>query len=155
MIGYNAIAEGEGVVRSGEERGIRFEIVTPEEFDKRYKRYEGLWKFGKCIEATSRYSIDAVLLWEAWEKRREIVIEDQKDEWKGEWQYTLKCRYIMWWLGYCIVGKCSTIKKEEPEWLYDDITYALHCLFEFFGLIPMRWELRDNVEEIEKHIIRR
>ena len=152
MIGYNAIAEDCGVVRSGEERGIRFEIVTPEEFDKRYKRYEGLWKSKKCIEATSRYSINAVLLWEAWEKRREVVIEDQK---KGKCQPTLNCRYIMWWLGYCIVGKCSTINKEEPEWLYDDITYALHCHFEFFGLIPMRWELRDNVEEIEKHIIRR
>ena len=94
MIGYNAIAEGSGIVRSGEERGIRFEIVTPELFDKRYKRYEGLWKSKKCIEATSRYSINAVLLWEAWEKRREIVIEDQKDEWKGEWQHTLKCRYL-------------------------------------------------------------
>ena len=155
MIGYNAIAEGCGVVRRGEERGIRFEIVTPEEIDKRYKRYEGLWKFGKCIEVTSRYSIDAVLLWEANEGCREIVIEDQKDEWKYEWEYVRKCRYIMWWLGYCILGKCTTAEKDDPESLYDDITYALCCHVRYFGLVPMRWELRDNVEEIEKHIIRR
>ena len=61
----------------------------------------------------------------------------------------------MWWLGYCILGKCTTAEKGNPESLYDDITYALCCHVGYFGLIPMRWELRDNVEEIEKHIIRR
>ncbi|UYL64929.1 MAG: hypothetical protein EJNHJLOP_00040 [Methanophagales virus PBV082] len=146
MLGYD------GVVKSGGVKGVRFEIITPEEFEKRYKRYEGLWKFGKCIDVGADYSIDAVLLWEAWEKRREIVIEDQK---RDGCQPDLNCRYIMWWLGYCIVGKCSVRKKEEPEWLYDDITYALHCHFEFFGLVPMRWELRDSGDNVEKHIIRR
>ena len=87
VMGYNAIAEGCGVVKSGEERGIRFEIVTPEEFDKRYKRYESLWRHPNCIEIGGHYSIDAVLLWEANEGCRKIVIEDQKDEWKYEWEY--------------------------------------------------------------------
>jgi len=154
VIGYNAIAEGRGVVRSGEERGIRFEIVTPEEFDRRYKRYESLWRHPNCIEVGGHYSIDAVLLWEANEGCRKIVIEDRKDEWKYEWEYVKKCRYIMWWLGYCILGKCTTVEKGNPESLYDDITYALCCHVRYFGLVPMRWGLRDNVEEIKKHIIR-
>ena len=155
MIRYDAIAEGKGVVRSGEGRGIRFEIVTPEEFDKRYQRYKSLWQHPNCIEVGGHYSIDAVLLWEANEGCREIVIEDQKDGWKYEWEYVGKCRYIMWWLGYCILGKCTTAEKGNSESLYDDITYALCCHVRYFGLVPMRWELRDSVEGIEKHVIRR
>lgn len=146
--------EEEGVVERGERRNVRFEIITPEEFDKRYRRYKSLWQSDECVEAVGHYTIHAVLLWGAWEKRREIVIEDQKDEWKYEWEYTKKCRYIMWWLGYCILGKCTTVMKEEPEWLYNDVTYSLYRRFEFFGLVPMRWELRDSAEDIDKHIIR-
>ena len=147
MIGYNAIAEGCGVVRSGEERGIRFEIVTPEEFDKRYQRYKSLWQSDECIEAVGHYTIDAVLLWGAGVKYRGIVIEDQKDEWKYEWEYVKKCRYIMWWLGYCILGKCTTVEKERPEWLYDDVTFSLCHRYNDFGLLPMKWELRDKCDE--------
>ena len=139
--------EGEGVVRRGEKRGVKFEIITPEKFDKRYQRYESLWESDECMEAVDYFTIHAVLIWGAEVKYRAIVIEDQKDAWK-------KCRYIMWWLGYTILGKCTIDEKEKPEWLYNDITYSLHCRFDYFGLVPMRWELRDSAEEIDKHIIR-
>jgi len=145
--------EEEGIVEKGERRNVRFEIITPEEFDKRYQRYESLWKSDECVEAVGHYTIHAVLIWGAGVKYRGIVIEDQKDAWKYEWEYIKKCRYIMWWLGYCILGKCTTVMKEQPDHLYDDVTYSLYFRFRYFGLVPMKWELRDSADGIDKHII--
>ncbi|MCW7078211.1 MAG: hypothetical protein OCU22_03660 [Canidatus Methanoxibalbensis ujae] len=132
--------EEEGVVRKGEKRGVEFEIITSEEFDKRYQRYGSLWESDNCVEVVGYFTIHAVFIWGAPATTRKIVIEDQKDEWK-------KCRYIMWWLGYTILGKCSSDEKEKPEWLYDEATYYLHCQYDIFGLLPMKWELRVCDEE--------
>jgi len=112
---------------------IEFERLESEDFTEKYREYQSIWECNKP-PMSSNWDIYAILIWRAPPQLRKIVIERRGN---SPWQ-----RFIMWWLGYCIIGECTSVIAEKPEWLYDDIIFFLVHYYNYFGLPEMKWSER-------------
>ena len=100
------------------------------EFNQKYREFQSIWE-RNTPPRNSNWDIYAILIWKAPVGLRRIAIEIKKD---AAWR-----RFIIWWLGYCIIGECSPALTDKPELLYDDITFFLVHYYSYFGLPQMRW----------------